>query len=387
MSSAKWTDRKVAELAMIVAEAAKGIRPWELPRSVLGRLRSVANSPHSEYLMFTSRDVRRTVKYVADALIPSFHRHAPSWVPAGLRSVFFHQTTIVRWPDQAGRYDSFPAEEWFFINGILTNPGMAAWNANYLAAIFPRPLTIIQNATDGPIADLLECADEKAFGMNGEPVDVGFPEVYRALKDGTKDRVVIIAHSQGTLISAVMARLLRLVYDRVGELLSAAERADELAALRRTGVTLDPNDFADVTSAELDRLEIYCFANCASEMRYVDPTAGLPWIESLGNEHDLVARLGMLAPDRKNEQIAIDGPLWVHRGAWGHLLSAHYLRAIELAQGGGSSPGPATTTAEPYEQFGGAAAGAPRLFAYVNAGKPAQGGGDDPGVRAVSPTT
>ncbi|MGN6868187.1 MAG: hypothetical protein ACTHMY_07270 [Solirubrobacteraceae bacterium] len=368
MSSAKWTDPAVAKLARIVAEAAQGISPWHLPRSVLGRLRSVAASPHSEYLMLVSSDVRRTAKYLADVLIPSLHRHPPWWVPAGLRSVFFHQTTIGRWPDQAGRYDSFPAEEWFFINGILTNPGMAAWNAAYLAAIFHRPFTIIQNATDGPVSDLLECADEKAFGMNGEPVDVGFPQVYRALKDETKERVVIIAHSQGTLISAVMARLLRLIYHRVGELLSAAEQAEELASLRRAGVTLDPNKFADVTTAELERLEIYCFANCATEMRYVDPDAELPWIESLGNEHDLVARLGMLAPDRKGEEIAIDGPSWVHRGAWGHLLSAHYLHAIEIAQGGGTSPGPATTTAKPYEQFDGTAATAPRLFAYINGG-------------------
>ena len=372
MSSAKRTEREVAELATTVADAAKGIPPWELPQSVLGRFRSAAPSPHSEYSMFTSRDVRRTAKYLADVLVPSFHRHAPSWVPPALRSVFFHQTTIERRPDQAGSYDSFPAEKWFFINGILTDPGMAAWNADYLAVIFHRPFTIIQNATDGPVSDLLECADEKAFGMNGEPVDVGFPEVHRALKDGTKDRVVIVAHSQGTLISAVMVRLLRLIYDRVGELLSAAEQAEELAALRRTGVTLDPDDFEDVTTAELERLEIYCFANCANEMRYVDHDAALPWIESLGNEHDLVARLGMLAPDRKAEEIAIDGPLWVHRGAWGHLLNAHYLRAIDLAQGGGSSPGPATATAKPYEQFGGAAATAPRLFAYINGGKPAR---------------
>ena len=371
MSPRKRTDAELAELAATVADAAKGIPPWELPQSVLGRFRSAAPSPHSEYAMFMSRDVRRTAKFLADVLIPSFHRHAPSWIPPGLRSVFFHQTTIERRPDPAGSYHSFPAEEWFFINGILTDPGMAAWNADYLAAIFHRPFTIIQNATDGAVSDLLECADEKAFGMNGEPVDVGFPEIHRALKDVAKERVVVVAHSQGTLISAVMVRLLRLIYDRIGEQLSGAEQADELAALRRTGVTLDPDDFEDVTTAELERLEIYCFANCASEMGYVDPDAGLPWIESLGNEHDLVARLGMLAPDRENEEIAIDGPLWVHRGAWGHLLNAHYLRAIDIAQGGGSSPGPATTNAKPYEQFSGTAATAPRLFAYINGGKPA----------------
>jgi hypothetical protein len=371
MSSAKRPEREVAALAWAVADAVMGIPPWELPQSVLGQFRLAAPSRHSEYAMFASVDVGRTARYVADVVIPSFHRRAPSWFPGALRSVFFHQTTIEQRPDPAGSCDSYPAEEWFFINGILTDSGMAAWNADYLAAIFHRPFTVIQNATDGAISDLLECSEEKAFGMNGEPVDVGFPVVHRALKDGTKERVVIVAHSQGTLISAVMIRLLRLVYDRVSELLSAAEQADELAALRRRGVTLDPGGFAPVTTAELARLEIYAFANCATEMHYVDHKRALPWIESLGNEHDLVARLGMLAPERNAREIAIDGALWVHRGAWGHLLNAHYLRAIDLAQRSGSVSGPATATARPYEQFGGATAIAPRLFGYINGGKPA----------------
>jgi hypothetical protein len=371
MSSAKRPEREVAELALTVANAAMGIPPWQLPRSVLGQFRLAVPSRYSEYSMFTSVDVGRTARYVADVVVPSFHRRAPSWFPAGLRSVFFHQTTIEQRPDPAGSYDSFPAERWFFINGILTDAAMAAWNADYLAAIFHRPFTVIQNATDGAISDLLECGEEKAFGMNGEPVDVGFPVVHRALKDETKERVVIVAHSQGTLISAVMIRLLRLIYDRVSELLSAAEQAEELAALRSRGVTVDPGAFAPVTTVELERLEIYAFANCATEMRYLDHERALPWIESLGNEHDLVARLGMLVTGRKAREIAIDGPLWVHRGAWGHLLNAHYLHAINLVQGGGSAPGPATATARPYEQFGGAIAIAPRLFGYINGGKPA----------------
>jgi hypothetical protein len=159
-----------------------------------------------------------------------------------------------------------------------------------------------------------------------------------------------------------------LVYARTDEVISEAKQAEELDALRRTGVTLDPDDFEDVTSDELQRLEIYCFANCASEMRYVDPDRALPWIESLGNEHDLIARLGMLAPDLAAENIAIDGPLWVRRDGWGHLLNHHYLRAIELAQGGGSAAGPRTTTPEPFELYGGGRAAAPRLFGYINGG-------------------
>jgi hypothetical protein len=370
VSPAKRTEHDAVVLASSVLAAARGIRPWELPQSVLGRLRLALPPRFSEYMLFASPDVRRSGRYLLNVLIPSRHRHGPAWVPGPMRRLFFHETTIQHQPDQSGSFDSFPAEDWFFINGIVTDPGMAAWNAHYLARIFHRPFTIIQNATDGPVADLLECADEKAFGMNGEAADVAFPEVHRALKDGSKDRVVIIAHSQGTLIAAVILKLLRLIYERAGELISEDRRAEELAALRRAGVSLDPGDFRGVSTAELRRLEVYCFANCASEMRYVDPEAELPWIESLGNEHDLVARLGMLAPDRLAEGIAIDGPLWIRRGGWGHLLNHHYLWEIDRAHRGGPAPRPAATTAEPFEQIGGRAIAAPRLFGYVNGGQP-----------------
>lgn len=370
MAPAKRTRREVGALAANVLDAGKGFHPWELPQSVLGRFRPAAPPRYSEYAMFLARDVRRTVGYLSNVLIPSLQRVGPSWVPSVLRRVLFHQTTIQHWPDHLGSYDSFPDESWFFINGILTDSGMAGWNADYLARLFHRPFTIVQNATDGPLADLLECADEKAFGMNGEPADVSFPEIHRALKDPTKDRVIVVAHSQGTLIASVLLRLLRLVYERADEVVSKAKQQEDLAALRRSGVTLEPGDFEDVTTDELRRLEIYCFANCATEMRYVDPDRSLPWIESFGNEHDLVARLGMLAPDVAAEHIAIDGPLWVRRGAWGHLLNHHYLRAIELAQLGGSEDRPRTPTADPFEPYGGGNTAAPRLYGYINGGRP-----------------
>jgi hypothetical protein len=367
VSALKRTAGELGELASNVIDAATGIPPWRLPSSVLGEFMRAAPYLRSEYALLMSSEVGRTGRYLADVLVPSLQRRPPAWVPAPLRSVFFHETTVIRRPDPAGGFDAFPAEEWFFINGILTNPGMAGWNADYLALMFRRPFTIIQNATDGPLADLLECAYEKAFGMNGEPVNVGFPVLHRALKDASKDRIVIIAHSQGTLISAVMVRLLRLIYTEREDHMSPADQAAELAALQRTGVTLDPDDLADVTADELARLEIYCFANCASEMRYVDPARQLPWLESLGNEHDLVARLGMLAPHLAAERIAIDGPMWIRHDAWGHLLNAHYLRAIELAQGG-PGPGPATAGPAPYMQLAGAPAPAPRLYRYLNGG-------------------
>ena len=371
MSPAHRTLEEVGELAANVADAVRGIPPWGLPSSVLGTIRWAMPYLHSEYAMFASSDLGRSARYLADVAIPSLNRRAPAWFPEPLRGVFFHETTIARRPDPLGSYDSFADEAWFFINGILTDAGMAAWNADYLALLFHRPFTVIQNATDGPVSDLIECADEKAFGMNGEPVDVGFPAIHRALKDPTRERVVIIAHSQGTLIAAVMVRLLGLIYAHSPALMSEGERRDELSRLRDRGVTLDLDAFAPVSTAELARLEIYCFANCASEMRYVDPDRRLPWLESFGNQHDLVARLGMLAPHLAAEEIAIDGPAWVHRGAWGHLLNAHYLRHIDLAQGGSARPGPVTATADPFEPYGETGRSAPRLYGYINGGTPA----------------
>ena len=102
----------------------------------------------------------------------------------------------------------------------------------------------------------------------------------------------------------------------------------------------------------------------------------MPWIENFGNENDIVARLGMLAPRPEHWGIGIDGPRYEHRGAWGHMLNEHYLHAIERCQKHGRRPGGDGTSA-PYELVGQPSAGsveeaeqAPRLFSYINGGIP-----------------
>ena len=126
-----------------------------------------------------------------------------------------------------------------------------------------------------------------------------------------------------------------------------------------------------LTGAELAKLEVYCFANCANTMPYIGAWDGrpVPWIENFGNEHDIVARLGMLAPRAEHWGIDIAGPRYEHRGAWGHLLNEHYLAAIERCQKSGRRPGGDGTSA-PYELVGGAVDAAPRLFGYINGGVP-----------------
>ena len=77
---------------------------------------------------------------------------------------------------------------------------------------------------------------------------------------------------------------------------------------------LDPKDFDPLTPDQWAKLEVYFFATCANDVRYhARPQGGrpVPWIEHFGNERDLVARLGMLAPNAENERVHIEGPLYV----------------------------------------------------------------------------
>jgi hypothetical protein len=95
----------------------------------------------------------------------------------------------------------------------------------------------------------------------------------------------------------------------------------------------------------------------------------IPWIESCGNEHDIVARLGVLAPRPDSRSIHIDGPRYPR--ARGHLLNAHYLAPIEHAQKKDRKPGRRRNDASPFVprnagEYPGAAV--PRLYSYINGG-------------------
>jgi hypothetical protein len=67
--------------------------------------------------------------------------------------------------------------------------------------LFRRPITIIQNSTDGLVEDLLECVAAKVAWRNGEAATKALHEIYRRLRDPQIERVVVIAHSQGTIIA------------------------------------------------------------------------------------------------------------------------------------------------------------------------------------------
>jgi hypothetical protein len=366
-----WTLRHTPELGDLIGSvtAAAWFNPLEWPKSVLGDLRSMGKAQYSEYELLWSGNIPRLARYLADILVPSVPGRAPRWVRPPLSSLLFHRSHELK---DAGKAHAqpFTGESWFFINGILTNQAVARMNADYLVHLFHRPINVLWNSTDGIGADLLECTTEE-LGATGEDVDSAFHPLLDAISSPENERVVLISHSQGTLITAVVLRLIGGVYRHTMKGSRRDLSQSDREAIRRhaaeEGLTVDPGRLEPVTPTELSKLEVYCFANCASEMSYLDPKRRLPKIESYGNEHDLVARLGMLAPDPRQRDIHIAGPRFRHDGAWGHLLNAHYLRAIDETHNQPSNAGDAQNDAAPYVPIQGTArAGAvPSLFRYL----------------------
>ena len=246
---------------------------------------------YSEFGLLDPSRPMRALAYLADIIIPSIPRTPPPFTPPLLQRLFWHPSLVLQRGDHNGSYTSHSGETWLFINGILTNDEFSQLNAAYVAYLFHRPITLIQNSTGGVFEDLFEAASDKAWGRTREAATAAFPVVYDALKDPTTERVVLVAHSQGTIIAGVVLRFMEL-------LISEAERRGIAAAepepVYPDQIPLDPADFKPLRPQEVAKLEVYCLANCATTMRYVTTHEGksVPWIESYGNEFDIVARLG-----------------------------------------------------------------------------------------------
>lgn len=355
----KWSDnqRSLSALLRGLGNAA-AFPPAQWVPSILGGPLSIL-PPYSKYSEFRYvlpiyATPAAMLRYWPDVLIPSLPLEMPDWAPSFTGVITFRPSTIEEVPDNWGSTTSFPHEEWFLINGILTNDELARMNARYLAHLFRRPITVMQNVTSGALVDLFECAAGKMHIVSTEAAKVALPAVHAALVDPNKERVVLIAHSQGTIIAA-----------------NVLERLAELAAGEVPPAGSSREGLRPLTDAEIAKLEVYAFANCATKMRYIDAERRVPWLESYANEWDLVARLGAIAPDREAAEIEIDGPVFWRRGALGHLLNEHYLIPVERKQVRGQRPG-GDGSAVPFELLDGTGDPMvdhePRLYSYINGG-------------------
>jgi hypothetical protein len=374
----------VKSLLGIGLDAALATRPPYL-WSILGRPNSwrPRRNHFSEFSILDVWRPGRAARCLANVVIPSAPRTPPVFCPPLLQRLFWQPSVILQRPDHHGSYTSYPDEAWFFVNGVASNDAVAQLNSAYLSYLFHRPLTMIQNSTDSLPLDLLECMVGKQLYRHTEAATKAFPPIYDALKRPDKQRVVVIAHSQGTIIMATVLRMLAAIFSPPAETRGLAALFGIPAAAYAGPEFVYPDqdpwraeDFEPLSEEELAKLELYCFANCANTMKTIHVGADvrpIPWIESFGNENDLVARLGMLAPKAVQRGIDIDGPCYVKPNGWGHLLNAHYLSDIHDCQkvsrrrGGVSGSMPyllANADVYPDRQT-------PRLFGYINGGVPA----------------
>ncbi len=246
--------------------------------------------------------------------------------------------------EHPGRFSGrHPDQAWFFLNGICTDRRLALVNAELLANVFERPFTILYNATEGLVLDLLECAIGKAWEAITEVARENLDRLLESLCDPAVTRVVLISHSQGTIVAAVLLKALEEMLRRetrhreelrespppAGEQkVSPERRAAQRIVDERGGDGARSAGRRELQPRDIGKLELYCFANCATSMepfvRVSDPARVAPWIESFGNENDLVAKLGLLAPPHGIGSARIAGDRYRVPKAWGHLFNAHY---------------------------------------------------------------
>ena len=387
---------KAIDLAFNVSHALQ-IFPPDYIRSIFGEMDSWRSEtcPPTELHLAAFHEWGKGLPALAHILIP-----AVPWKPPGVTLPFsdllFRPSLVYRHPPEVNAPDPTPGEMWFFINGICTDRSVVDLNARYLHQLFGRPLTVLHNFTRGFRPDLAACAVGKEWDRVTESAAVAFPAIYAALKNHACERLILLAHSQGTILSAVLLELLKGLHPPIQEqwvkepappperavARKLAARWDFGRTIRavRTGKDPQPGRLPSfdwpghgrrqpepVSLKELRKVEIYCFANCASDMVPVQARGrgAAPWIESYGNEKDIVARLGVLANATGPGSARIGGGLYSRAAAWGHLLNAHYLYPMMKARSQGDPAGglkPLKSRQSPV----------PRLFAYLDAKSPPQ---------------
>src|SRR4051794_4717214 len=160
-----------SELAAIARDALRISPPFYI-NSIFGPTRSwfPPYQRFSEYSLLNPWRPLRMLKFLQNTWIPSVPHTPPLFNPPFLDDLFWQPTVILQRPDHYGSYTSYPDEAWFFINGVMTNDGVAQLNAALLAELFHRPITLIQNSTSSLLTDLAQCALDKMNWRITEPV-------------------------------------------------------------------------------------------------------------------------------------------------------------------------------------------------------------------------
>lgn len=222
------------------------------------------------------------------------------YINAGLQIVFplerkaFSTGTISCNPEHFTH--SGDSEKWFFINGIATSPPVAILNCQELARIFHRSVHLIHTPTYGILWDLIDSITARTLRKDGVLSRPAYDLVKEALV--THDKVVLLGHSQGTIVSSYISR--KLLKDK---------KYRHLA----------------------HKLEIYCMAGVADSFRVDSELSeqhqrGVPYVEHFVNTFDFFGRIGVLAHKDHTAGAVFSAE------KKGHLLNDHYVASLERGE-------------------------------------------------------
>jgi hypothetical protein len=250
-------------------------------------------------------------------------------------------------------------ELWFYVNGIVTDHYIAQLNAEYLAELFRRRIHILHNETEGFYRDLQECIVGRVQNketravvdvMKGLILATKAPILDKEEESHDMPKVVIIAHSQGTII---MARIVKALFEP-GEVKTILEKvllrsqvSDEIKKQVLAIIEMPDEQLEQRLNHLLKRLEIFNFAMCSDEfVKKEIPSKSKRFypavVEHFVNQHDLVASL---APQ---DRYGFAGTVFERAGAWGHFLNAHYLDGFK--EGEYEGPGQVSRLVEYLDQ-------------------------------------
>ena len=226
--------------------------------------------------------------------IPTLPIHCPSWMPTIIKNTIFGGNSYFIKDDSFK--EGIDTKCILFINGILTNKDIVYQNINLLKRIFKLPVHCVFNNTDSLIMDLIECMIGKQTNDLTEASFVTLSVVSKLVLNKNITKIIIICHSQGTIImSQVLTNLSRFGLDK---------------------------------ESILKKIEIYSFANCSTKMKYV--INNHPYMENLANENDIIAKMGCNCHSDIAHLIDIDGKKIINPTGIGHLFNSHYLHNFTI---------------------------------------------------------
>lgn len=185
------------------------------------------------------------------------------------------------------------SSRWFYINGHGSAPPVALLNAAELARIFQRPVSLIHTPTWGLVRDLVESITARTLRKDGQLSRPAIYVIQEALKK--HERVVLICHSQGTIVASYIVR----------KLLRHASTRDLVK-----------------------KLELYCIGGVSDSLEVdhaLSREAGhaVPYVEHFANGRDYFAQIGILS-----HLDTTSGTVFCIPERAGHLLNHHYLAGI-----------------------------------------------------------